>query len=166
MGAMMEGRKEGADWWRHRGGAGRAASWCPRRRPQVCSRGARAADEDGGGGDGNRCGAGGGAVRCGRGVRPGPALPCVPLTAPAPPDPPPPHRRVYLDHNATTPLAPEAAQAVRDAMSQAWGNPSSSHPAGMDRGRCCGSGAGLSPAPLEPMAELLGPIPQAGRRRS
>ncbi|NWR64333.1 SCLY lyase, partial [Bucorvus abyssinicus] len=39
-------------------------------------------------------------------------------------------RRVYLDHNATTPLAPEVAQAVQDAMQQAWGNPSSSHPAG------------------------------------
>ncbi|NWI52472.1 SCLY lyase, partial [Calyptomena viridis] len=39
-------------------------------------------------------------------------------------------RKVYLDHNATTPLAPEAAQAVRDALCQAWGNPSSSHPAG------------------------------------
>ncbi|NWW88071.1 SCLY lyase, partial [Rhynochetos jubatus] len=39
-------------------------------------------------------------------------------------------RRVYLDHNATTPLAPEAAQAVWGAMRQAWGNPSSSHPAG------------------------------------
>ncbi|NXY36343.1 SCLY lyase, partial [Pomatorhinus ruficollis] len=39
-------------------------------------------------------------------------------------------RRVYLDYNATTPLAPEVAQAVWDAMCQAWGNPSSSHPAG------------------------------------
>ncbi|NXG24428.1 SCLY lyase, partial [Grallaria varia] len=39
-------------------------------------------------------------------------------------------RRVYLDHNATTPLAPEVARAVRDALSQAWGNPSSAHPAG------------------------------------
>ncbi|NXS60638.1 SCLY lyase, partial [Brachypteracias leptosomus] len=39
-------------------------------------------------------------------------------------------RRVYLDHNATTPLAPEVAQAVWEAMNQAWGNPSSSHPAG------------------------------------
>ncbi|XP_061862009.1 selenocysteine lyase isoform X1 [Colius striatus] len=37
---------------------------------------------------------------------------------------------LYLDYNATTPLAPEAAQAVRDAVSSAWGNPSSSHPAG------------------------------------
>ncbi|NXG08496.1 SCLY lyase, partial [Sakesphorus luctuosus] len=39
-------------------------------------------------------------------------------------------RRVYLDHNATTPPAPEVAQAVQDALSQAWGNPSSAHPAG------------------------------------
>ncbi|NXI45115.1 SCLY lyase, partial [Galbula dea] len=39
-------------------------------------------------------------------------------------------RRVYLDHNATTPLAPEVAQAVWDAMHQAWGNPSSCHPTG------------------------------------
>ncbi|KAF4795312.1 Selenocysteine lyase [Turdus rufiventris] len=38
--------------------------------------------------------------------------------------------RVYLDYNATTPLAPEVAQAVWDAMCHAWGNPSSSHPAG------------------------------------
>ncbi|XP_061862010.1 selenocysteine lyase isoform X2 [Colius striatus] len=40
------------------------------------------------------------------------------------------NRTLYLDYNATTPLAPEAAQAVRDAVSSAWGNPSSSHPAG------------------------------------
>ncbi|NXU55738.1 SCLY lyase, partial [Turnix velox] len=39
-------------------------------------------------------------------------------------------RRLYLDYNATTPLAPEVARAVGDAMNQAWGNPSSSHPAG------------------------------------
>ncbi|XP_040468547.1 selenocysteine lyase isoform X2 [Falco naumanni] len=38
--------------------------------------------------------------------------------------------RIYLDHNATTPLAPEVAQALGDAMRQAWGNPSSCHPAG------------------------------------
>ncbi|XP_031452452.1 selenocysteine lyase isoform X2 [Phasianus colchicus] len=37
---------------------------------------------------------------------------------------------VYLDHNATTPLAPEAARAMDEAARQAWGNPSSSHPAG------------------------------------
>ncbi|XP_055673009.1 selenocysteine lyase isoform X2 [Falco peregrinus] len=39
-------------------------------------------------------------------------------------------QRIYLDHNATTPLAPEVAQALGDAMHQAWGNPSSCHPAG------------------------------------
>lgn len=39
-------------------------------------------------------------------------------------------RWVYMDHNATTPLAPEAAQAMDEAARQAWGNPSSSHPAG------------------------------------
>ncbi|NXK91628.1 SCLY lyase, partial [Formicarius rufipectus] len=49
-------------------------------------------------------------------------------------------RRVYLDHNATTPPAPEVAQAVRDALSQAWGNPSSAHPAGRDGGRGCSLG--------------------------
>ncbi|XP_030810403.1 selenocysteine lyase [Camarhynchus parvulus] len=38
--------------------------------------------------------------------------------------------RIYLDYNATTPLAPEVSQAVWDAMCQAWGNPSSSHPGG------------------------------------
>ncbi|NXL95401.1 SCLY lyase, partial [Alectura lathami] len=42
----------------------------------------------------------------------------------------PPPGRVYLDNNATTPLAPEVAQAVGEAAQQAWGNPSSSHPAG------------------------------------
>ncbi|XP_074955577.1 selenocysteine lyase isoform X1 [Phalacrocorax aristotelis] len=48
-------------------------------------------------------------------------------------------RRVYLDHNATTPLAPEVAQAVRDAMCQAWGNPSSSHPTGRKAKELIGS---------------------------
>ncbi|XP_066858894.1 selenocysteine lyase isoform X5 [Anser cygnoides] len=37
---------------------------------------------------------------------------------------------VYLDYNATTPLAPEVAQALGEAACQAWGNPSSAHPAG------------------------------------
>lgn len=42
--------------------------------------------------------------------------------------------RIYLDHNATTPLRPEAAAAISDAMSIA-GNPSSVHAAGR-RARC------------------------------
>jgi cysteine desulfurase len=38
--------------------------------------------------------------------------------------------RIYLDHNASTPLAPEVAAAMRDAMEGAFGNPSSPHWAG------------------------------------
>ena len=49
---------------------------------------------------------------------------------------------VYMDHNATTPLAPEAAQAMDEAARQAWGNPSSSHPAGKAEGPVAGLGAG------------------------
>lgn len=50
--------------------------------------------------------------------------------------------RVYLDHNATTPLAPEVAQAVDEAARRAWGNPSSSHPAGKAEGRRLGRARG------------------------
>jgi cysteine desulfurase len=38
--------------------------------------------------------------------------------------------RIYLDHNASTPLAPEVAAVMRDAMERAFGNPSSPHWAG------------------------------------
>ncbi len=41
--------------------------------------------------------------------------------------PPPP---VYLDHNATTPVAPEVITEMVDAMQLAWANPSSTHAAG------------------------------------
>ncbi|HJV63769.1 MAG TPA: cysteine desulfurase family protein [Albitalea sp.] len=37
---------------------------------------------------------------------------------------------VYLDHNATTPVAPEVATAVLDALQRAWANPSSTHAPG------------------------------------
>lgn len=37
---------------------------------------------------------------------------------------------VYLDHNATTPPAPEAVRALTDCLQRTWGNPSSSHPLG------------------------------------
>lgn len=37
---------------------------------------------------------------------------------------------LYFDHNATTPVRPEAVEAVQRALTQAWGNPSSSHQAG------------------------------------
>ncbi|KAM9248532.1 selenocysteine lyase isoform 1-T1 [Dugong dugon] len=39
-------------------------------------------------------------------------------------------RKVYMDYNATTPLEPEVIQAITEAMWEAWGNPSSSYPAG------------------------------------
>jgi cysteine desulfurase len=38
--------------------------------------------------------------------------------------------RVYLDHNATSPLRPEAAEAVRAAQNEVQGNPSSLHAEG------------------------------------
>ncbi len=38
--------------------------------------------------------------------------------------------RVYLDHNATSPLRPEAAEAMRRAMASAVGNPASLHAEG------------------------------------
>jgi cysteine desulfurase len=39
-------------------------------------------------------------------------------------------RPIYLDHNATTPLLPEAADAMRRVEADAFGNPSSAHHAG------------------------------------
>jgi selenocysteine lyase/cysteine desulfurase len=45
--------------------------------------------------------------------------------------PNPTHRqRIYLDFNATTPLAPEVAGAMRQALQEPFGNPSSAHWAG------------------------------------
>ena len=48
---------------------------------------------------------------------------------------------IYLDYAATTPVRPEVIQAMTDALTDAWGNPSSNHLAGhkarkgMDRAR-------------------------------
>jgi cysteine desulfurase len=42
-----------------------------------------------------------------------------------------PIRRIYLDYNASTPLAPEVAAAMRPLLSEAFGNPSSTHWAGV-----------------------------------
>lgn len=39
-------------------------------------------------------------------------------------------RPIYLDHNASTPLAPEVVEAMRPFLSQHFGNPSSHHWAG------------------------------------
>jgi cysteine desulfurase len=38
---------------------------------------------------------------------------------------------IYLDFNASTPIAPEVAEVMRKAMEQAYGNPSSGHWAGL-----------------------------------
>ncbi|XP_032810973.1 selenocysteine lyase isoform X2 [Petromyzon marinus] len=35
--------------------------------------------------------------------------------------------RVYMDYNATTPLAPEVVEDISRALTEAWGNPSSSY---------------------------------------
>ena len=40
-------------------------------------------------------------------------------------------RKIYLDYNASTPIAPEVAAAMRNAMEDAFGNPSSGHWAGV-----------------------------------
>ncbi|CAI5775329.1 selenocysteine lyase isoform X1 [Podarcis lilfordi] len=40
------------------------------------------------------------------------------------------NRKIYLDYNATTPLAPEVIETVTEAMHEAWGNPSSSYTEG------------------------------------
>lgn len=39
-------------------------------------------------------------------------------------------RKIYLDYNASTPIAPEVAAAMRSAMEGAFGNSSSQHWAG------------------------------------
>lgn len=39
--------------------------------------------------------------------------------------------KVYLDYNATTPLAPEVEESIISAMKEAWGNPSSSYEPGV-----------------------------------
>ncbi|MFB3828885.1 MAG: cysteine desulfurase family protein [Bryobacteraceae bacterium] len=41
-----------------------------------------------------------------------------------------PHARIYLDYNASTPLDPDVAAAVRNALAGPYGNPSSGHWAG------------------------------------
>eukprot|EP00731_Ephydatia_muelleri_P010284 Em0005g870a len=43
---------------------------------------------------------------------------------------------VYLDYNATTPLAPEVLDTVVATLRDAWGNPSSSHHAGLKARKC------------------------------
>ena len=40
-------------------------------------------------------------------------------------------RSIYLDHNATTPVDPAAAEAMRPFMGEEFGNPSSPYPLGV-----------------------------------
>ncbi|KAG8445404.1 hypothetical protein GDO86_010258 [Hymenochirus boettgeri] len=40
------------------------------------------------------------------------------------------HSKIYLDYNATTPPAEEVVETVKEALREAWGNPSSSYTAG------------------------------------
>ncbi|NCG19620.1 MAG: aminotransferase class V-fold PLP-dependent enzyme [Rhodobacterales bacterium] len=37
---------------------------------------------------------------------------------------------IYLDHNATTPMAPQVIEVMTQALRDGWGNPSSNHPWG------------------------------------
>ncbi len=55
-----------------------------------------------------------------------------PETCAVPPSPVPvePVRKVYLDHNATTPVDPEVIDAMLPYLQEDWGNPSSIHSAG------------------------------------
>ena len=41
------------------------------------------------------------------------------------------HRKIYLDFNASTPIAPDAVEAMRPFLTDYYGNPSSLHWAGM-----------------------------------
>ncbi|XP_004868458.1 selenocysteine lyase isoform X3 [Heterocephalus glaber] len=65
----------------------------------------------------------------------------------------PPERKVYMDHNATTPLESEVIQAVTEAMREAWGNPSSPYPAGR-------KAKDIIAASREALARMLGGKPQ------
>ena len=42
-----------------------------------------------------------------------------------------PEQRIYLDFNATTPIAPEVADAIHQTLIEPFGNPSSEHWAGL-----------------------------------
>jgi cysteine desulfurase len=57
--------------------------------------------------------------------------------------------RIYLDHNATTPLRPEVVEAMATALRERWGNPSSTHAEG------AAARAALERA-REQVAELVG----------
>ena len=51
---------------------------------------------------------------------------------------PDPSSAIYLDHNATTPVHAEVAEAMRPWLGSRWGNPSSRHPYGRDAAQALG----------------------------
>jgi cysteine desulfurase len=61
--------------------------------------------------------------------------------------------RIYLDHNATTPLRPEVVDAMATALRERWGNPSSTHAEG------AAARSALERA-REQVAELVGAAPR------
>jgi cysteine desulfurase len=61
--------------------------------------------------------------------------------------------RIYLDHNATTPVRPEVVEAMAAALRERWGNPSSTHAEG------AAARAALERA-REQVAALLGAAPR------
>jgi len=62
-------------------------------------------------------------------------------------------RKVYLDHNATTPLAPEVRKVMRRVMKSQWGNPSSLHTVGRQA-------RGIVDAARQQIADLLNCSPE------
>lgn len=56
---------------------------------------------------------------------------------------------IYMDHNATTPIAPEVLEAMMPYLTSEWGNPSSSYKFGAKL-------KGVIEAAREQMAELIG----------
>ncbi len=62
------------------------------------------------------------------------------------------HRRIYLDHNATTPLHPEVVKTVTETMS-CFGNPSSMHEFGREA-------RGLVEASRATVASFIGALPE------
>ena len=62
-------------------------------------------------------------------------------------------RRIYLDYNASTPIAPQVAAVMRKAMDGAFGNPSSPHWAGVPARQMVEKARGQA-------ADLLGCMPQ------
>jgi cysteine desulfurase len=61
--------------------------------------------------------------------------------------------RIYLDHNATTPVRPEVVEAMATALRERWGNPSSTHAEG------AAARAAVERA-REQVAELVGAAPR------